>query len=135
MVQLSGIGPVEYMLIFATFQDKELTSPDELTQLDIELPLRIGFVLDWLIKPKLEASQSQIDPMLYNRARKMLINNAAQKYSEQFCPLDTWFHRQGRSIQEMPDGHIPNLSVDYNKKRYHWHIEFFLIYSALNNIF
>lgn len=59
-----------------------------------------------------------LDPMLYNRARKMLINNAAQKYSEQFCPLDTWFHRQGRSIQEMPDGHIPNLSVDYNKKRY-----------------
>lgn len=59
-----------------------------------------------------------LDPMLYNRARKKLINNAAKKYSEQFCPLDTWFHRQGRSTQEMPDGHIPNLSVDYNKKRY-----------------
>lgn len=59
-----------------------------------------------------------LDPMLYNRARKMLISKVLKEHPEQFCPMDTWFHRQGQSIQEMPDGHIPNLSVGYNKKRY-----------------
>lgn len=59
-----------------------------------------------------------LDPMLYNRARKMLINKTLCEHPEQFCPSDTWYHRQGRRIQEMPDGHIPNLSVAYNKNRY-----------------
>lgn len=59
-----------------------------------------------------------LDPMLYNRARKMLVNRALESNSEQFCPGDSWFHNQARSIQEMPDGYIPNLSISYNKKRY-----------------
>ncbi len=59
-----------------------------------------------------------LDPMLYNRARKMLVNKVLKSHPEQFCPGDSWFHNQGRSIQEMPDGHIPNLSITYNKNRY-----------------
>lgn len=59
-----------------------------------------------------------LDPMLYNRARKMLVSKVLKSQPEQFCPGDSWFHNQGRSIQEMPDGHIPNLSITYNKNRY-----------------
>lgn len=59
-----------------------------------------------------------LDPMLYNRARKMLVDRVWSQNPEQFCPDDSWFHQQGRCIQEMPDGYIPNLSIGYNKNRY-----------------
>ncbi len=68
--------------------------------------------------PGRDAALYILDPMLYNRARKMLVNKVLSKCPEQFCPDDSWFHQQGRSIQEMPDGHIPNLSIGYNKRRY-----------------
>lgn len=59
-----------------------------------------------------------MDPMLYNRARRKLIQKADEEHPEEFCPNDTWYHKQSRSIQEMQEGHIPNLSISYNKRRY-----------------
>lgn len=59
-----------------------------------------------------------MDPMLYNRARRMLIQKVNEEHPEEFCPNDTWYHKQSRSIQEMREGHIPNLSISYNKRRY-----------------
>ena len=65
-----------------------------------------------------DASLYILDPMLYNRARKMLIKRAAEKYPETFCPNDSWMHKQANRIQDMPDGHIPNLSLVYNRDRF-----------------
>lgn len=65
-----------------------------------------------------DASLYILDPMLYNRARKMLIERARAKEPELFCPNDTWMRKQANRIQEMPDGHIPNLSLQYNQDRF-----------------
>lgn len=65
-----------------------------------------------------DAALYVMDPMLYNRARRMLFQKADREYREEFCPDDTWYHKQSRAIQEMREGHIPNLSISYNKRRY-----------------
>ena len=65
-----------------------------------------------------DASLYIFDPMLYNRARKMLIKRVTENFAETFCPNDSWMHKQANKIQDMPDGYIPNLSLTYNRDRF-----------------
>lgn len=78
------------------------------------------YILDSKVKQYTDKNAALyiMDPMLYNRARRMLIQKVDKEHPEEFCPNDTWYHKQSRSIQEMREGHIPNLSISYNKRRY-----------------
>lgn len=78
------------------------------------------YILDSKVKEYKDknAALYVMDPMLYNRARRMLFQKVDSENREVFCPNDTWYHKQSRAIQEMQEGHIPNLSISYNKRRY-----------------
>lgn len=61
-----------------------------------------------------------MDPMLYNRARKMMVKKLLPKWPLLWhCDKSiAWLVQQNQSLDKEADGYIPNLSAKYNPEKY-----------------
>ena len=61
-----------------------------------------------------------MDPMLYNRARKMMVKKFLPKRSIlRLCDKSSaWLAQQNHALDKEVDGHIPNLSAKHNPEKY-----------------
>ncbi len=61
-----------------------------------------------------------LDPMLYNRARKMIVKKYMPTWSgfRSFSKSDIWIADQNMSLARDVDGYVPNLSAKNNPERF-----------------
>lgn len=74
-------------------------------------------------KPKYEDANVSLyimDPMLYNRARKMMVTQFASKRPmlRYFDKVAAWLASQNDALNNEADGYIPNLSAKNNPEKY-----------------
>lgn len=60
MTQLTGMTVTDYMLIFATLQEKLFNSADTLSKMDSAIALRIGFILNHLLVGENDTAKAKV---------------------------------------------------------------------------